>query len=262
MVNENFAAQFWPAESPVGKRLRPIDRSTPGEWRTVVGVVPNIMQGDALRENFKPLVYIPFRQESAAVAVNRDGVGFNGAYVLVRIGVPVDRVAQAVRAEVEHVDPDVILEEFTTLKASFAFNRGRMDLAHAELGKHAAVAPVLALVALLLAAMGLYAVIAHSVSQRTREIGVRMAIGARAEDIWRLVFREGMTPVIVGLTLGLVASFGVNRLLRSQLVGVSPYDPVTLATASAVLILIALLACQIPAQRALRVDPAVALRHD
>ena len=262
IVNESFAAQFWPGESPVGKRLRPIDRSTPGEWRTIVGVVPNIMQGDALRENFKPLIYLPFRQEPTALAVNRDGVAFNGAYFLVRMGVPADRVAHAVRAEVQNVDPGVILEEFTTLKASFAFNRGRMDLAHAELGKHAAVAPVLALVALLLAAIGLYAVIAHSVSQRTREIGVRMAIGARAEDIWRLVFREGMTPVVVGLTLGLFASFAVNRLLQSQLVGVSPNDPVTLATSHAVLILVALLACHIPSRLALRVDPAVALRHD
>jgi ABC-type antimicrobial peptide transport system permease subunit len=89
-----------------------------------------------------------------------------------------------------------------------------------------------------------------------------MAIGATAEDIWRLMFREGMAPVVVGLTLGLVASFAVNRLLQSQLVGVSPYDPVTLATAHAVLILVALLACHVPARRALRVDPAVALRHE
>jgi putative ABC transport system permease protein len=117
-------------------------------------------------------------------------------------------------------------------------------------------------IALLLAVVGLYAVMAHSVSQRTKEIGVRMAIGAAIEDIRRLVFRQGMTPVALGLLLGLVASAAVNRILQSQLVGVSPYDPVTMAGAPVVLIAVALLGCQIPARRATRVDPAVALRHD
>ena len=127
-----------------------------------------------------------------------------------------------------------------------------MDLEHAELGKHAAVAPVLAVIALLLAAIGLYAVIAHSVSQRTREIGVRLAIGAAASDIRRMVRREGMRPVAVGLVAGLAMSLGVNRLLQSQLVGVSPYDPVTIAGGAILLLLVALLACQLPIRKAAR----------
>jgi putative ABC transport system permease protein len=137
-----------------------------------------------------------------------------------------------------------------------------MDLEHAELGKHAAVAPILAVTALLLAAIGLYAVMAHSVSQRTKEIGVRIAIGAASHEIRRLIFSEGMRPVALGLIVGLTVSLAVNRILQSQLVGVSPYDPVTLATAPAVLILVGLLACHIPSRRALLIDPAVALRHD
>jgi putative ABC transport system permease protein len=156
----------------------------------------------------------------------------------------------------------VLLEDFTTLKASFAFDRGRMDLEHGEMGKYAAVAPIFALLALLLAAIGLYAVIAYSVSQRTKEIGVRIAIGAATHDIRRLIVGEGMRPVALGLVVGLTVSLAVNRILQSQLVGVSLYDPVTLATAPAVLILVALLACHIPAQWALQVDPAVALRDD
>jgi putative ABC transport system permease protein len=160
------------------------------------------------------------------------------------------------------MDPDVPVTEFATLKARFAFNRDAMDLEHAELGKDAAVAPVFALVALLLAAIGLYAVIAHSVSQRTKEIGVRMAIGATAADIRRMILRASMLPVAIGMILGLTASLAVNRILQSQLVGVSPYDPVTMTAAPTVLILVALFACHIPARRAMSVDPAVALRHD
>ena len=122
-----------------------------------------------------------------------------GAYFLLRTGVPPEQVAQAVRAEIQKLDPDVILENFTTLKASFAFDPDRMDRAHSEMGKYAAVAPIFAVMALLLAAVGLYAVIAHSVSQRTKEIGVRMAIGAAAEDIRRMVLRDGMLPVAIGM---------------------------------------------------------------
>ncbi len=257
IVNQSFAARFWSGErwlgeTPLGKRLRVKDRNKPGEWRTVVGVVPNIMQGDPTRQHFQPLVYVPFRQEPPA----------RGAYFLARTGVPPEQVAQAVRTGVQKLDPDVILDDFTTLKASFAFQRDRMDLAHAEMGKYAAVAPIFAVIALLLAAIGLYAVIAHSISQRTKEIGVRMALGAAAEDIRRMVLRDGMLPVVIGMILGLAASLGVNRILQSQLVGVSPYDPITMACAPVVLILVALLACQIPVRRAMNVDPAVALRHD
>jgi putative ABC transport system permease protein len=251
IVNQSFAARFWPTEQPLGQHLRATGRNASSEWRTVVGVVPNIMQGDATREHFKPLVYVPFRQQPAS-----------RAFLLLRMSVPVDRVARAVRTEVQRLDPDVVLDDVTTLKASFAFDRDRMDPEHEEMGKYATVAPIFAGMALILAVVGLYAVIAHAVSQRTKEIGVRIALGAASRDIRRLIFQEGMRPVALGLIVGLTVSLAVNRILQSQLVRVSPYDPVTLATAPAVLILVALLACQIPTRRALRVDPAVALRHD
>jgi putative ABC transport system permease protein len=262
IVNQSFAATFWPGEQPLGRRLRTTNRNQTSEWRTVVGVMPNIQQGDPLRQQFKPLVYVPFRQEPAAPATKSGNTGFRGANFLLRTSVPPDHVAQLVQAEVHNIDPDVLLEDFGTLRDSFVFDRDRMDLEHAELGKHAAVAPILALIALSLAAIGLYSVIAHSVSQRTKEIGVRIAIGAASHDIRRLIFGEGMRPVAFGLIVGLTVSLAVNRILQSQLVGVSPYDPVTLVTAPAVLILVALLACQIPSRCALRVDPAVALRHE
>jgi putative ABC transport system permease protein len=252
IVNESFAATYWPGEQSLGRRLRVKTPSMFGEWLTVVGVVPNIMQGDALRQQFKPLVYVPFQQEPAP----------RFAYFLLRTAVPPGSVAQAVRVEAQGVDPDVVLEDFETLEASFAFDRDFMDAEHSELGKHSKVAPIFALIALLLSAIGLSAVIAHSVTQRTKEIGVRIAIGAAAKDVGRMVLNEGMWPVAVGLLLGFAASLAVNRILQSQLVGVSPYDPVTLAGAPAVLIVVALLACQIPARRAMAVDPLVALRHE
>ena len=137
-----------------------------------------------------------------------------------------------------------------------------MDLEHAELGKYAAAAPVFAAIALLLAGVGLYAVVAYAVGQRTKEIGIRMAVGAAQSDIRRLVLREELVPVAVGLAVGLAVSFAANRVLRVQLVGVSPFDLATLMAASSLLIIVALFACQVPSRRAMRVDPVVALRND
>ena len=137
-----------------------------------------------------------------------------------------------------------------------------MDITHAELGKHAMAGESLALIALILATVGLYAVVAHSVTQRTKEIGVRMAIGAAAADVRRMVVGEGMRPVAIGTIVGLVTSPGVNRILQSQLVGVAPYDALTMAAASLLLVTVSWLACQIPAGQAVSVDPSVALRHD
>jgi putative ABC transport system permease protein len=119
-----------------------------------------------------------------------------------------------------------------------------------------------AVIALLLAAIGLYAVIANSVSRTTQEIGIRMALGGTSRDIRRLVLRQGMLPAVTGLLAGLAASIGFNRLLQSQLFSVSFTDPSTYAVTSTVLIVVALLACLIPARRAMRVDPAVTLRHE
>ncbi len=251
IVNESFAARFLPGERPLGARLRVLDRNQPGEWRTVVGVVPNIMQGDATRQTFRPVIYLPLLQEPPAFA-----------FFLLRSSLPLEQVARTVRTQVQGLDPDIALDDFGSMKASFAFHRDRMDLEHAEMGKHAAVAPIFAAIALLLAAIGLYAVLAHSVSRRTKEIGVRMAIGAGSGDIRRLIFREGMLPVAFGLPAGLAASLAINRVLQSQLVGVLPYDLVSMTAAPAVLVLVALLACHLPSRRAMRVDPALALRYD
>jgi predicted permease len=251
IVNQSFAETFFPGEDPLGKHLRRTDQNRAGQWQTIVGVAANIMQGDALRQRFKPVVYVPVRQAPPA-----------RAYFFARTSIPPLQVARAVRAEMQKLDPDVLLDEFATLKDRFAFERDYMDAEHSELGKHATVAPVFAVIALLLAAIGLVAVIAHSVTQRTKEIGVRMAIGAAAADVRRMIVHQGMMPAAIGLVIGLSVSLGVNRVLQSQLVGVSPYDPLTMASAPILLLTIAWAACQIPARQAVQIDPCVALRHE
>jgi predicted permease len=251
LVNQSFADRFFPGEQSLGQRIRVKTRNRPREWRTVVGVVSNIMQADATRQNFKPVVYVPVRQEVPLAA-----------YFLLRMAVDPNQVVRAVRAEILRLDSDLTLHDLRTLKASFAFDGDNMDVEHMELGKDAAVAPVFALIAVLLAAIGLYAVTAHSVSQRRKEIGVRMAIGATEQNIRGMILRDGIAPVIAGLLLGLAIALAVNRVVQSQLVAVSPGDPVTMTIAVLTLMLVALLACQIPAQQAMKVDPAITLRED
>jgi putative ABC transport system permease protein len=251
IVNQSFVNQYWPGQSAVGKRIGFRGRDEGIRWYSVVGVASNIMQNRPLRDKFVPIVYVPFRQDPLAIGA-----------LFVRTRVPGTQMAAKVRAAIEGSAPGVTLEDYSTLKAKFGFDRGRMDLEHAELGKHAAVAPIFAILALLLGSVGLYAVVAHSVSQRTKEIGVRMALGAVPGKIRRLVLGEALTPVVAGLAIGLAASLGVNRVLQSQLVGVSPYDAATLSVAPLVLLLVAAFGCLLPVRRAMRVDPAVALRHE
>lgn len=250
IVNQSFATEFWPGESPIGRHLRFIDRGSTAEWLTIVGVVPNIMEGDTLRQQFKPVAYTPLRQENPARAV----------FFLARTAVDPKVVAPLVRRRLQELDADVLLENFKTLEESFAFDRDSMDFEHSELGKHATVAPVFASIALLLSALGLAAVIAHSVSQRTKEIGIRLAIGAATHDVTRMILAEGMRPVAAGLVIGIALSLALNRLMQTQLVGVSPYDPTTMVAAPLVLIVVSVVACQIPARRAAQVDPAITLR--
>jgi putative ABC transport system permease protein len=244
IVNQRFASNFWPGEDPIGKRLRVLEGRVSGRWLTVVGVAPNIIQDGATRQEFDPLVYLPYRQRPVS-----------GAWVLARTRVPPASLGMAFRREVRTLDTDLPIDNLWTLSE-------RLGFPYVEQGNFTVLFLLFAVIALLLASIGLYAVIAHSVSQRTQEIGVRIAIGATPRDILALVCVQGMLPLGVGLTIGLTASFAVTPILKSQLVRVSPTDPISLVVASAALILSATLGCLIPARRAMRVDPVVALRHD
>jgi putative ABC transport system permease protein len=243
IVNQAFAARLWPGEDALGKRLRLFDRTTPGPWLTVVGVVSNIIQNDQTRQLFEPLVYLPYRQKPGG-----------GAWVFVRTRVPPESLAPAFRREVQTLDAELpVYGPFTLVERLEMFWDSRF---------YGVLFAIFASIALLLASIGLYSVIAHSVGLRTQEIGIRMAIGATKRDVVALVLAQGMVPLAIGLTVGLAASLAVNQLLSSLLIQVSPADPVTLVAASAILMLSATLGCLIPARRAMRVDPVVALRHD
>ncbi|HEY4360436.1 MAG TPA: ABC transporter permease [Bryobacteraceae bacterium] len=246
IVNQQFARAAWPSENPVGKRFRLLNGITSGDWLTIVGVAPNIAGSGGTTIQTPPLVYLPARQNPAG----------SGRWILARTLVPPATLATAFRREVQALDPSLPIvlgpqpfaERFTAL--------------YQYRGISGALFLLFAAIALLLASLGLYAVIAHSVTQRTQEIGIRIAIGASARDILQLILRQGAPPLALGLALGLAASLAVNRLLQSMLVQVSPADPTAFAAATGILILAAALGCLIPARRAMRVDPVVALRSE
>jgi predicted permease len=243
IVNQLFVRKFWQGADPVGKRLRLFEGNVPGPWLTVVGVASNIMQNDLNRQRFDPVVYLPYRQKPG-----------DGAWILVRTRNSSGGLTTAFRREVQALDPDLPL--YGPMLIADRMERFWDSRFYGSLFL------IFAAIALLLASIGLYTVVAHSVGQRTQEIGVRMAIGAEARDILALVCRQGLLPVGLGLTVGLAASLAVNRVLASALVQVSPADPVSLAVATGALVAAAILGCLVPARRAMRVDPIAALRHE
>jgi putative ABC transport system permease protein len=254
LVNQRFADAYFAGQNPIGQRIRIYEkyRLEPDEWRTIVGIVSNVMQNESARQQFHPAAYLPLSQQSG-----------ESLWFFVRATQVWDGIGDAIRAQVREVDPKLEIADYSTLEASlgFKFNSPQMGRLN-DLAKNAVIAPIYASLALLLAVVGVYAVVARSVGRRRTEMGIRMALGASPSKIRRLVLVEGMAPVGVGLVLGIVASLAVNRILQSQLVGVSPYDVATLSLAPLVLITVALVACLRPASRAVKVDPAITLRQD
>ena len=166
-----------------------------------------------------------------------------------------ESVVAAVRHEVQALDKNQLVHSIRTLESVMAEAVAAPRFRTSLLG-------VFAVVALILAVAGIYGVMSYAVTQRTREIGIRMALGARAADVLKLIVRKGMGPVLLGVALGLAGAIGLTRLMASFLFGVTPTDALTLATVSVSLILVALISCCIPARRATKVDPLVALRYE
>jgi ABC-type antimicrobial peptide transport system permease subunit len=210
----------------------------------VVGVVPNILQNDISVKEHDPIIYLSYRHKP-----QRDMA------IMARTRVPPGSLGTVFRREVQAADEDMPLFALRTMEERIALNYWAQQIFGTLFG-------IFAGIALVLASLGLYAVIAHSVSQRTQEIGVRMALGASAQNIMQLIFGQGIKQLAIGLTIGLAAAVGLTRALSSLLVQVSPSDPVTLAMVALVLAAAATLGCFIPARRAMRLDPVLALRHE
>ena len=244
IVNQRFANTHWPGGDPLGRRIRLFEGGTPGAWLTVVGVASNIVQ-NSLRQEFDPLVYLPYHQRATS-----------GMWVFARTRVPPGSLANAFRSELDALDSDlpIWIGPFTLTE--------RLSAIYWNRGLYGSLFLIFAVLALLLASIGLYAVIAHSVNLRIQEIGVRMAMGATMGDVLTLVIRQGMLPVGMGLTIGLAASLALNRLLQAELVQVSAGDPLVFVVTSVTLMMSAGLGCYLPARRAARVDPLVALRYE
>src|SRR5579871_3117197 len=247
IVNERFAREHWPGQNPLGQRVRLFDGATPEVWRTVVGVASNIIY-DPYRQQIQPVIYVPYAQTARATDM----------WVLVRSPRPVSDLAVSFRHEIGAVDPSAIiwLGPFDLTERLTA-----MGL-YGNIRNHAVLLLGFACVGLLLASFGLYATMAHSVSRRTREIGVRMAVGATPRDIVQLILRVAIFPLVAGLLIGLAGSLAVGRVLSSELVRVSAADPSSLVAAGCVLLAAAMLGCWIPLRRALGLDPAFALKGE
>jgi putative ABC transport system permease protein len=241
IVNRAFVRQFFSGQNPVGKHVR--SGAPTGPWREIIGVVGNVRQlGPSHDES--PAIYIPYQQEPTG-EVN---------LVLRTASEPLALVAP-VKAAVQAMDPAQPVYDIATMDQ-------RLSESMSPQRFNALLVGAFALAALTLAGVGIYGVLAFSVARRTPEIGVRMALGARRAEVLTLVVGEGLRLCGLGVGLGLAASVPLTRLLRSVLFGVSPSDPVTLVAASAALILVAVMACYIPARRAVMVDPMVALRYE
>ena len=244
IVNEALASRYWPNQDPIGKRLGFFEEDpSKQEWREIVGVVGNV-RSKALEIEVMPEAYFPFRQ-----------VPENFMNLVVRTTSDPVSMVPAIRSQVLSVDKDQPVSDIMTMEQRVAKSVAAKRFVMSLLG-------AFSILALGLAAVGIYGMMAYLVTQRTQEIGVRMALGAQNLDVLRLVVGKGLVLAVIGTTIGLVASLALTRLMRSLLFEVTPTDWLTFVVVSAVLLAVALLACYIPARRATKVDPLVALRYE
>ena len=242
VISEAMARQFWPDENPLGKRLTLTFR--PGVVREVVGVVSDVkIRGLDVAEPVSTL-YTPFSQSQIGLIS-----------LVVRTSVPPRSVVTAVSAAVHDIDRDLPLIRVATLDEVVGRSISQQQFAMELLGAFAALA-------LVLAAIGIYSVLSWTVRQRVREIGIRRALGAPTQDVLRMVVIEGLKPALLGVAIGLVSALALGRLMSALVFGVTPHDVATLASVSLILTVCAAMATLLPAYRATRVDPVVALRDE
>ena len=249
VINQMMADKFFPGEDPLGRQLRFVPRADepdapPQAWRTIVGVVPTFQQGSDDDAFHNPVVYLPFLN-----APDRT------ASMMIRSSMPPDQVMTSVRAAVQSIDPDQPVFSIETLDHVFENERSIYRIL-------TTLFALLAFIGLLLSAVGIYGVIAYSVTQRTQEIGVRVAIGAGRWDVAWLFLRRGLIQIALALAIGLPAALAVGALAEIPLVTIEPSDPVTMIGIALIISVVALTACLVPVRKAAQVDPVIALRSE
>jgi ABC-type antimicrobial peptide transport system, permease component len=245
VVSEELARQAWPGEDPLGKRIKRVRPGQDFPWMTVIGVVKDVKEDLFNYRINRPVWYVPYAQVENNFPIN----------LVVRTSADPRSVTTAVRAAIHAVDPNQSISNVMTMNENLA----RVLVTERF---SAILMSALAASGLLLAVLGLYGVMAYSVSRRTTEIGVRVALGAQRIHVLRLILGQGAKLTLLGVAIGLAAAWGLTRALVTLLFEVSATDPVTFVSISVLLVSIALLACFFPAWRALNVDPVIALRAE
>ncbi len=250
IINQRLASMYFGNEEPIGQRIRLVDDS-PGaakvESATIVGLVPNVRQRGSQDDTLPdPIVYIPYSQDPTFIGA---------ASLIVRGRSNPAELTPVLRKEMFALDPDLPLNNVRTMDENLAQNRWFSRV-------FGTMFTVFAGIAIVLSAIGLFAVTAYSVTQRTQEIGLRMALGAQSGQVRWLILRRGLIHLAFGLAFGLAGAFGVGRLLQNQLFQTGSTDPLTLISITVLLILIAIVACLWPAWQATRLNPVAALRHE
>ncbi|HSB29570.1 MAG TPA: ABC transporter permease [Pyrinomonadaceae bacterium] len=242
VIDENMARNYWPNANPLGGRIK-FGRDDKNPWMTIVGVVGSVKQYDLENES-RVTFYLPASQ----------GLG-STMYLVARTSIAPSSVGATIASQVRSMDPNVPIFDVKSMDQRLSESLARRRFAMVALG-------VFAGFAFLLAVIGIYGVISYSVAQRTSELGIRLALGARQVDVLRLVLSAGVKLALIGIGVGLVLSFAVTRFLSGLLFGVRATDLLTFSALSVLLIVVSLLACYLPARRATKVDPLVALRYE
>lgn len=245
IVNQTMADRFWPHKNPLGQRFTLKTPAGAAKTAEIVGVAGN-GKYVFLAEDATPFFYVPLAQNYTSMRA-----------LLVRTSVTPESLLNPLRDAVRRIAPDLPVAQLETMKQTLGGGNGLQIF---RVG--AQMASIIGGIGLLLAVVGLYGIVSFTAAQRTREIGIRMALGGTARDVLRLVIQQGLRMLLGGLAIGLVAALAITRVMTRLLVGISPSDPLTYVLVALLLSAIALLACWIPARRATRVDPGMALRYE
>jgi putative ABC transport system permease protein len=243
IINKTLAADYFDKQDPIGQSIKIDYLSLDTQLRRIVGVVGDVRSGGP-NQDAPPAFFAPFAQ-----------TGMWMMTIVIRTTAAPTAVVNEVRSQLEQMDGSLALGNADTLEQDVQDSTAQSRLYATLLGSFAGLT-------LILAAVGVYGVVSYSVRQRTHEIGIRVALGAQRRDVMRLIIGRGAMLALVGVAIGLLVAFGLMRLLAGLLYGISDSDPVTFAVVAIVLLFVSLLACYIPARRAMRVDPMVALRYE